>query len=83
MVRSRRQAGTLDVSPAPRDDSEVVIVWTERGGPRVCRAERADGFGSELVNSSITSQLGGTIAFDWPQEGVIVTLRMSSARLGA
>ena len=38
--------------------------------------------GSKLVNRSITSQLGGSIAFDWPPEGVIVTLRMSQARLG-
>jgi hypothetical protein len=42
----------------------------------------APGFGSRLVNNSITSQLGGSIAFEWLPEGVIVTLRMSRARLG-
>ena len=82
MVRSRRQAGTVDVSRAPRDDSEVVIVWTERGGPPVSAPREPTGFGSQLVTRSISSQLGGTIAFDWPAEGVIVTLRMSKARLG-
>jgi hypothetical protein len=35
-----------------------------------------------LVKKSISSNLGGTIAFDWPADGLIVTLRMNSARLG-
>jgi hypothetical protein len=29
----------------------------------------------------MAAQLGGTIAFDWSVEGVIVTLRMSKDRL--
>jgi hypothetical protein len=28
-------------------------------------------------------QIGGSIARDWSSEGVVVTLRMSKARLGA
>jgi ATP-dependent exoDNAse (exonuclease V) beta subunit len=40
-------------------------------------------FGSQLVANSVASQLGGTIAFDWATEGVVITLRMSKARLGA
>ena len=28
-------------------------------------------------------QIGGSITYDWNQEGVIVKLRMSKARLGA
>jgi two-component sensor histidine kinase len=40
------------------------------------------GFGSKLVNRSIANQLGGTIGFDWPVAGAVVTLRMSRARLG-
>lgn len=74
--------GVLDVSCTP-DDSSVVIVWTEKGGPPVQKAQGEQGFGSELVNRSITSQLGGSIDFEWPIEGLIVTLRMSKARLGA
>ena len=74
--------GTVDVS-CTEHDSEVVIIWTERGGPAVVASKGPAGFGSQLVTRSISSQLGGTIAFDWPAEGVIVTLRMSKARLGA
>jgi hypothetical protein len=29
----------------------------------------------------MAAQLGGTIAFDWSEEGVVVTLRMSKSRL--
>jgi two-component sensor histidine kinase len=74
--------GTVDVS-CTEHDSEVVIIWTERGGPAVVASKGPAGFGSQLVTRSISSQLGGTIAFDWPAEGVIATLRMSKARLGA
>jgi two-component sensor histidine kinase len=73
--------GSLDVE-CSIDDSEVVIVWTERGGPRVSAPRGLTGFGSVLVKKSISTSLGGTIAFDWPTEGVIVTLRMNSVRLG-
>ena len=72
--------GTLDVTGAT-DDGEVVISWTERGGPLVSMPRGQTGFGSVLVKKSISDQLGGTIAFDWPREGVIITLRMSSAQL--
>lgn len=73
--------GTLDVS-CSIEDSDVVIVWTENGGPPVSMSRGKAGFGSKLVNMSITGQLGGSIKFDWPSEGAIVTLRMSKARLG-
>ena len=74
--------GTLDVS-CTADDKSVVVVWTEKGGPPVQKARGESGFGSKLVNRSITAQLGGSIEFEWPTEGMIVTLRMSKARLGA
>jgi two-component sensor histidine kinase len=73
--------GSLNVT-CSTDDGQVVIVWTERGGPLVSAPRGQSGFGSMLVKKSITSNLGGTIAFDWPAEGLIVTLRMSYARLG-
>jgi two-component sensor histidine kinase len=76
-----KAAGMVDVSCTAHDD-EVVIVWTETGGPPVEALNRPAGFGNQLVTRSISGQLGGTIAFDWPAEGVIVTLRMSKARLG-
>ena len=77
-----KATGAVDVSYTA-DENEVVIVWTETGGPPVRASNGPTGFGSQLITRSISSQLGGTIAFDWPTEGVIVTLHLSKARLGA
>jgi len=74
--------GTLDLT-CTTDDDEVDMVWTERGGPPVHAPKGQVGFGSVLVNRSICGQLGGTITFNWPRDGVIVTLRIKKARLGA
>ena len=73
-------SGTLDVSCNANDD-EVVVTWTERGGPPIAAPARLEGFGSKLVHRSMSTQLGGAIAFDWSEEGVVVTLRMSKDRL--
>jgi two-component sensor histidine kinase len=76
-----KEAGTLDVT-CSADNSEMILVWTERGGPFVSAPREQTGFGSFLVKNTITRNLGGRIAFDWRSEGVVVTLRMNSARLG-
>jgi two-component sensor histidine kinase len=73
-------SGSLDVSCNANDD-DVVVMWTERGGPPVSAPVKLQGFGSKLVHRSMAAQLGGTIAFDWSEEGVVVTLRMSKDRL--
>jgi two-component sensor histidine kinase len=73
-------SGTLDVSCNANDD-EVVVTWTERGGPPVVAPKKVQGFGSQLVQRSMAAQLGGRIAFNWAEEGVVVTLRMSKHRL--
>jgi len=73
-------SGTLDVSCNANGD-EVVVTWTERGGPHITAPASLVGFGSKLVHRSMSAQLGGAIAFDWSGEGVVVTLRMSKDRL--
>nr|WP_246763346.1 sensor histidine kinase [Rhizobium sp. 007] len=75
-----KSSGTLDVS-CQADDRDVVIVWKEEGGPAVVAPTGPAGFGSQLIAKSMAGQLGGTIAFDWPQSGVVVTLHVSKARL--
>jgi two-component sensor histidine kinase len=72
--------GTLDVSCAAHDD-DVTVVWIERGGPAVVPLSLNEGFGSKLMHRSMSAQLGGAIAFDWAEEGLVVTLRMSKRRL--
>ncbi len=72
--------GTLDVS-CTADNGGVVLVWTEQGGPPVTTPSGPTGFGRKLLTQSVTGQLGGSIAFDWPPEGLVATLRMSKVRL--
>jgi two-component sensor histidine kinase len=73
--------GALNIDCTP-EDSRVMIRWAESGGPAVVRPAGMSGFGSKLVNRSIVDQLGGSIAFDWLAQGVVVTLEVNRARLG-
>jgi two-component sensor histidine kinase len=76
------EEGALDVAcDSPSD--EVVIVWTERGGPAVTTPEGAQGFGSKLVTRSVSSQLGGSIDYDWQPTGLVVTLKVQAKALTA
>lgn len=72
--------GTLDVS-AVAEGEDIVLVWTERGGPAVIAPSEPAGFGSGLMARKMTAQLGGSIEHNWSEGGAIVTLRMSKARL--
>ena len=73
-------AGTLDIACSAHD-TEVILVWTERGGPLVATPGGEGGYGSKLLNRAMTVQLGGSISCDWSAEGVIVNLRMAKHRL--
>jgi two-component sensor histidine kinase len=72
--------GTLDVSSAT-EANYIVLTWLERGGPAVEAPNAPAGFGSQLVSRSVSSQLGGSIAYDWSEGGLIVTLRIKRDRL--
>ena len=75
-------SGLLDVTCAD-DESEVVIVWTERGGPPVAAPEKPPGYGSRMIARSLSAQLGGAIAMNWSKDGVIATLRLNKSRLAS
>ena len=72
--------GTLDITSASEGD-QMVLTWVERGGPAVARPDGPAGFGSQLVRRSVSGQLGGSIDYDWAEDGLIVTLRLKRARL--
>ena len=73
--------GLLDVSCPSEDD--LVIVWTERGGPPVNGPVGEPGYGSTLVSRVMTKQLGGSIEREWSPEGAIITLRLDKRRLAS
>ncbi|RVT40336.1 histidine kinase [Sphingobium algorifonticola] len=72
--------GTLDVS-STTDGDKIVVTWAEHGGPDVTKPMGDGGFGSKLVQRSMTSQLGGAIGHDWAENGLVVTLEIDRARI--
>lgn len=74
--------GTLDLSSIA-DGEDLVLTWLEHGGPKVIDPVGRAGFGSKLVQRSVTGQLGGTIDYDWAESGLVVTLRMDRGRLAS
>ena len=72
--------GTLDITSAA-DGDHIVLKWLERGGPNVDTPDAPDGFGSQLVQRTVSGQLGGEIGYEWSPGGLIVTLRIKRARL--
>jgi PAS domain S-box-containing protein len=77
------QAGriALDWSIAPRDRADwVSLEWIETGGPPVQEPERR-GFGSKLIERSITSDLGGTAGFRFLPAGLHCSLAVPLAAI--
>ncbi|WP_095204118.1 sensor histidine kinase [Mesorhizobium carmichaelinearum] len=74
------EEGTLDVSCSAHDDA-VIIIWTESGGPLVETPAGLPGYGSRLVERSVTGHLRGSIAYDWSKQGLVVTLKVQPERL--
>ncbi len=73
-------AGTLTIK-CKVADGEVLIDWTERGGPPVVPPMERKGFGSRLISSSVSGRLGGEMSVDWQPEGILVSIRVSKTRL--
>jgi len=74
--------GTLDVSSAT-DGDDISLTWLERGGPAVEAPRDRAGYGSKLVDRSVSGQLGGSIDYEWSEGGLIVTLRVNRDSLAS
>lgn len=72
--------GTLDVTSTTEGES-IDLTWIERGGPMVVAPRDQPGFGSKLVQRSVSGHLGGSIDYEWSEAGLVVTLRMSREKL--
>jgi two-component sensor histidine kinase len=72
--------GLLDVSCTAVEE-DIAIVWTERGGPHVVPPHSNGGFGSTLVQRTLSSAFQGSIDYDWSDLGLIATLRLNKDRL--
>lgn len=65
------------------DGQTFVLMWTERGGPRVEQQHDGEGFGSLLARATVKSQLGGEISRDWKPEGLVIRLAVATDRLNS
>lgn len=58
---------------------EVVILWTEPSDTPVIAPEGTAGFGSRLIDASVTGELDGTIERHFGPDGVTIELRFPKA----
>ncbi|MGB3739690.1 MAG: PAS domain-containing protein [Pontixanthobacter sp.] len=63
-----------------RNDDDVRLEWRETGGPAP-KSDRGTGFGSRLVDRSVSSQLSGTLERSFPAEGMIAVLTVPVSAL--
>jgi two-component sensor histidine kinase len=54
-----------------------MLTWSEHGGPPV-QAPSELGFGSRLIEMSVTRQLSGTLDYDWRADGLRVSATIPS-----
>jgi len=52
----------------------VQLLWSESGGPQSLPAPSVSGFGSSLIDHSITRNLRGEIERDWAKDGLKCTI---------
>ena len=76
------EAGTLDVTSTSAAD-KVTIIWMEQGGPAVPAPPGRSGFGSRLVDRSLSGQLGGSIDYDWSKGGLTATVTLTRDKLSS
>ncbi|MEG3165351.1 HWE histidine kinase domain-containing protein [Sphingomonas sp. PB2P19] len=72
--------GVLNVTTEV-DDTCVVLTWAETGGPAIEAAPALTGFGSRMVERSVTQRLAGALHYDWQSTGLVATLTMRKDRL--
>ena len=71
--------GTIDVSWDYRTSEEgrkLGFEWRERGGPSVTPPTRR-GFGSRLIEATLSADFGGTAKIDYRPDGLLCTFETS------
>lgn len=71
--------GQIDLSIEEQGDT-LLLRWTERGGPAPKRNPK-EGFGSHLVEMSVTGQLGGRWERRFEKDGLVCELTVSKAAI--
>ena len=65
----------IDWTIQSEDGQDVVnLCWSERGGPSAETIPSGSGFGSSLIDHSVTRNLRGEIKRDWTADGLLCTV---------
>jgi PAS domain S-box len=72
--------GSVSITCAMTDQQHVRLEWTEHGG-RTALEPSEYGFGSKLIELSVTRQMGGTIERTWGPQGLRVELNIPYASM--
>lgn len=75
------ECGEVDVRWAEADDETIAISWIERGGKEISTTPAAQGFGSKLLQDTITYQFGGSLALTWSPLGLEARILIDKAKL--
>ncbi|RIV89779.1 PAS domain S-box protein [Aurantiacibacter xanthus] len=72
--------GTVELTITDKGD-DLLLEWRERGGPRLTDAPSKSGFGSRLIEMSVTGQLRGSWERRFEPEGLVAELTVSKAAI--
>lgn len=72
--------GRVEIDAALGEE-QLVLTWTETGGPAPATSSPREGFGSRVSRLSVESQLGGTLTYFWKPEGLQVVASVPRASL--
>ncbi|WP_099867396.1 sensor histidine kinase [Pararhizobium haloflavum] len=62
------------------ESTTVTVEWREEGGPAVV-APKEQGFGTTLIERSVSHELGGTVTFDYAPKGMSCRLAFPGTQL--
>jgi PAS domain S-box-containing protein len=68
--------GRIELKWSHAPDGQLILRWTETGGPTLQRPERK-GFGSRLIEQTI-GQLKGNAHFNWRPEGLVCEITLQT-----
>jgi PAS domain S-box-containing protein len=74
-------AGRVRIAWTPTADGGLQLRWTEVGGPELAGPPEHRGFGSSVIRNTVERQLGGRVRFEWPRDGLDLTLSLPAAQL--
>lgn len=80
-----KPTGTTDIEwhrVNDKDGDRLVITWSEKGGPDV-KKPKVQGFGSQLLVSTLNGRLGGEFHIDWKKSGIIIKMELDYDEVSA